>query len=149
VYYVIVDVLESLSSGVFLENEIILETEAGLSLYRDLKLFNPLRDSEMCIFRGMNSVGEPLRNAINGTGEFGDAYVYTQAVRNIQSFAVLVDAAVVVLYDANDDKFYVTNNHGDNACVSVIEKKAIICIHDGLLMQLYRWQPSVDGNVRR
>jgi hypothetical protein len=69
----------------------------------------------------MYSEGE-LMSVTKGTGEFGDAYVHTQAVGNIQSFAELVDAAVAVLYDANDDKFYVTNND-DNACVSVIETK--------------------------
>ena len=104
------EVLESATSGVFLENEVILDTAAGLSLYRDVSLLKSLRDAETCIFHGMDSEGEPLRSAVKGTGEFGEAYVHTHAVGNIQSFAVLVDAADEVHYNDDEDKFYVTTN---------------------------------------
>jgi hypothetical protein len=77
----------------------------------------------------MNSKGEPLRSAIRGTGDFGEAYVHAQAVGNIQSFAVLVDAVDEVHYDAKDDKCYVTNN----GVTHVFQRRS---------NNMYTWQPT-------
>jgi len=94
------------SRGNFESYEIILDTAAGESIFRDVENFDNLGYGEPILIDGVNSEGAPLLVDTIGETIFGQAYYSEECSGNILSFANVVDDGTVV-YDRVRDVFII------------------------------------------
>jgi hypothetical protein len=99
------------SQGNFESYEIILDTAAGESIFRDIENFENLGYGEPIFIDGVNSEGAPLLVDTVGETIFGQAYYSEECSGNILSFANVVDDGTVV-YDRVRDVFIVQMSEG-------------------------------------
>jgi len=99
------------SRGDFESHEIILDTAAGESIFRDIENFVDLGYGEPIFVDGVNRDGEPLLVDTVGETIFGQAYFSEECSGNILSFANVVDDGTVV-YDRARDVFIIQMTDG-------------------------------------
>ena len=96
-----------LSRDKFQSHEIILDTAAGESIFKDIDNFDNLGYGEPIFVDGVNKIGAPLLVDTVGDTTFGQAYYSEECSGNILSFANVVDDAASVVYDKARDVFII------------------------------------------
>jgi hypothetical protein len=93
-------------SDVFADNQLLLDTCAGESVFRTAALFYDIvpADTPM-IVNGVNSRGEPMVIRECGTTDFGLVYFDPNCIANILSFANMVNNCYSMKYSSGSD-FY-------------------------------------------
>ena len=93
-------------SDVFADNQLLLDTCAGESVFRTATLFYDIvpADTPMVV-NGVNSRGEPMIIRERGTTDFGLVYFDPNCIANILSFANMVNNCYSMKYSSGGD-FY-------------------------------------------
>ena len=89
------------------DNEIILDTAASKSLFKNVELVSDLHDIDPVEIDGVNTEGEALVCTQAGFTKLGYVMYSEKSMGNILSFGDVVDDAHKVEYDANNDIFKV------------------------------------------
>ena len=93
-------------SDVFADNQLLLDTCAGESVFRTATLFYDIVPAATpMIVNGVNSRGEPMVIRECGTTDFGLVYFDRNCIANILSFANMVNNCYSMKYDSKRE-FY-------------------------------------------
>ena len=87
--------------------QILLDTGAGQSVFKDKNLFYSLRKSDSLVIDGVNNNSDPLVITEYGTTDFGIVYYSKDCVANILSFGNLVDDSDFIKYCYKSDIYIV------------------------------------------
>jgi hypothetical protein len=95
-------------SEVFSDRQVLLDTCAAESVFRNRKLFYSIMPSTTpMIINGVNPEGEPLIITESGETDFGTVYFDRNCVANILSFGNVVNMSESVRYDSEQDCYKV------------------------------------------
>ena len=94
------------NSDVFADNQLLLDTCAGESVFRTATLFYDIvpADTPMVV-NGVNSRGEPMVIRERGTTDFGSVYYDPNCIANILFFANMANNCYSMKYSSGSD-FY-------------------------------------------
>ena len=94
------------NSDVFADNQLLLDTCAGESVFRTATLFYDIvpADTPMVV-NGVNSRGEPMVIRERGLTNFGSVYYDLNCIANILSFANMVNNCYSMKYSSGSDFF--------------------------------------------
>ena len=92
----------------FSDRQVLLDTCAGESVFRNRKLFYSIMPSTTpVIINGVNPHGEPLVITESGETDFGTVYFDSNCIANILSFGNIVNNSESVSYDSAQDCYKV------------------------------------------
>ena len=90
--------------NVFHDNQLLIDTCAGESVFRTDSLFYDIVHAPVpMVVNGVNSKGEPIVITQCGTMDFGVVYYYSDCIANILSFANMVNNCYSVSHSSNND----------------------------------------------
>jgi hypothetical protein len=99
--------------NVFHDNQLLLDTCAGESVFRTDTLFYDIVDAPVpMVVNGVDSKGQPMVITQSGTTDFGIVYYYPDCIANILSFANMVNNCYSVSYSSKNDFYSVQIKRG-------------------------------------
>ena len=118
-------------SEVFSERQVLLDTCAAESVFRNRKLFYSIVPSTTpMIINGVNPEGEPLIITECGETDFGIVYFDSNCVANILSFGNIVNTSESVSYDSTQDCYKVRISQLGPVCKFIHDQSTNIYLCD-------------------